>query len=70
MAVPAATLDKWEPRGIIIQAGTPRKSGAPFWAYVWSDAVDRGACAGAERGRILESTRLPDGSSPACRASP
>ena len=70
MAARMHALDKREPRGIIIRTGTPRRVGAPFWAYVWSeDSVPR-ACAEPRGGRILESAGLPDLSSPECRASP
>jgi hypothetical protein len=70
MVAPAATLDKREPRGIIIRAGTPRRAGAPFWAYVWSEEIGPGACAEARGGRILETAHPPELSSPECRASP
>jgi hypothetical protein len=69
MAAPMLALDEREPRGIIIRAGTPRQAGAPFRAYLWSEEVPPGACAGHPRGRILESA-LFSGESPACRASP
>jgi hypothetical protein len=70
MAAPAPALDKREPRGIIIRTGTPRRAGAPFWAYVWSEETDPGACAEARGGRILESAELPDLPGPECRALP
>ena len=70
MAAPASALDKREPRGIIIRTGTPRRAGVPFWAYVWSEDSDPGACAEPRGGRILEPSGLPDLSSPECRASP
>jgi hypothetical protein len=70
MAAPTPALDKREPRGIIIRTGTPRKTRAPFWAYVWSEDADPQACAGPRGGRILESACLPELSSPECRASP
>jgi hypothetical protein len=70
MAAPLLTLDEREPRGIIIQAGTPRQAGVPFRAYLWSDGIDPGACVGARRGRILESAPLPGEPNSACRASP
>ncbi len=70
MVTPALALDKREPRGIIIRAGTHRRTGAPFWAYVWSEDAGPGACAEPRGGRILEPAGLPDLSSPECRASP
>jgi hypothetical protein len=69
MAAPTVALDKREPRGIIITTGTPRRAAMPFWAYLWGED-DEDACAGTERGRILESDLASDGLSPACRASP
>lgn len=70
MAAPLLALDEREPRGIIIRAGISRPAGVPFRAYLWSEEVDPGACAGARGGRILESAPFPGGPSPACRASP
>jgi hypothetical protein len=70
MVAPASSLDKREPRGIIIRTGTPRRARAPFWAYVWSEDAVPKACAEPRGGRILESAGLSDLSSPECRASP
>ena len=70
MAAPSIALDKREPRGIIIRAGSPRQARLPFWAYLWSEEAELGACAGAPGGRILESASLLDGSTQGCRASP
>ena len=64
------SLDKREPRGIIIRAGTPRRAGAPFWAYAWSEDTEAKACAGPRREGILEAAGLLDLSTPECRASP
>jgi hypothetical protein len=62
MAAPAPTLDKREPRGIIIRTGTPRRAGAPFRAYVWSEDTNPAACVEPRGGPILEPAPLPDGS--------
>jgi hypothetical protein len=70
MTVAAIPLDKREPRGIIIQAGPPRRAPSPFWAYSWSEDLEPGACAGARGGRILETSPPPDGTRETCRASP
>jgi hypothetical protein len=70
MAAPSISLDKREPRGIIIRAGSPKPAGMPFWAYFWSDEIAPASCAAMEKGRILESDPASEGLSPACRASP
>jgi hypothetical protein len=70
VAAPSIVLDKREPRGIIIQAGRRRQARVPFWAYLWSEETESGACAGAPGGRILESAPLQDGLTQGCRASP
>ena len=62
--------DSREPRGIIIQTGTPRRTRTPFWAYLWSEEAGAGACAPASGGRILESAPPADGLIRSCRASP
>ena len=70
MANRSPDLDSREPRGIIIQTGHSRSAGVRFRAYLWSEELDPAACAAAHRGRILESSRSPDGLTPTWRASP
>ena len=70
MSVPAVALDEREPRGIIIRSGARAARRLPFRAYLWSDDVEEGACAGGRLGSRLESSLRRDGPSPECRASP
>jgi hypothetical protein len=70
MVLTTATLDARQARGIIIRSGAPPRGRLPFWAYLWSEELEQGACAGMRGGRILDTVPSPDGSPPACRASP
>ena len=70
MTVSSLVLDKRQPRGIIIRSGAPPLLRLPFWAYLWGEAEEEGACAGPRGGPRLEPAPASDGSSPQCRASP
>jgi len=50
MTVSSLVLDKRQPRGIIIRSGAPPRLRLPFWAYLWSEAEEEGACAGPRGG--------------------
>jgi len=70
MQFPSPELDTREPRGIIIQTGTPKRAKVPFWAYLWSEEEAAGACASPRSGPILGTPPAADGLTQSCRASP